>query len=114
MELTLQQLFGANASQNSQYLTISKIDLVDLTAKTNNRGEQLLVAILVNALASISGTLANELSIDLADEKNSPLSFDNSLLFTELSIFTWDVKIIDRNQSTYRQNTIVIYQYEVV
>jgi len=114
MELTLQQLFGAKASQNSQNLTISKSDLVDLTANTNNRGEQLLVAILVNALASISGILTDELNANLVDEKNIPLNFENSLLFTEFSIFTWDVKIIDRNKSTYRQNTIVIYQYEVV
>ncbi len=48
-EPTLQQVFGANVTQDANTITISKADLasVGLTASANNRGEQLFTAILL-------------------------------------------------------------------
>jgi hypothetical protein len=48
-EPTLQQVFGANASQTSTALTITKADLTGLTSSANNTAESLLVAILLKS-----------------------------------------------------------------
>ncbi|MBW4556407.1 MAG: hypothetical protein KME59_10785 [Trichormus sp. ATA11-4-KO1] len=58
-EPTLQQVFGANATQDINSITISKTDLaaVGLTANATNTAESLLIAI--NLLAKTYLTQAN-------------------------------------------------------
>ena len=113
---TTSQLFGVNFTQTTNTLTISKSDLVNigLTPNINNRGEQLLAAIVLKALSQMSDILTTEGNIVLNDEKNLLLSFDNSNLFTELSLMQWETRFISKQQATYRKDTIVIKQYEVV
>jgi hypothetical protein len=53
-EPTLQQIFGAGASQTLTTLTITKADLTGLTSSANNTAESLLVAILLKAQAYLS------------------------------------------------------------
>jgi archaellum component FlaF (FlaF/FlaG flagellin family) len=48
-EPTLQNLFGASATQTATTLTIAKADLTGLTPSANNTAESLLVAILLLA-----------------------------------------------------------------
>jgi hypothetical protein len=48
-EPTLQDIFGSNATQDISSITISKADLLGLTADTENTGESLLVAIVLKA-----------------------------------------------------------------
>ncbi|WYL93423.1 MAG: hypothetical protein HEQ35_05710 [Gloeotrichia echinulata IR180] len=48
-EPTLQQVFGASASQTATTLTITKADLLRLTASASNTAEQLLSGILLTA-----------------------------------------------------------------
>ncbi|MFN6515698.1 MAG: hypothetical protein RMY29_014550 [Nostoc sp. CreGUA01] len=48
-EPTLQQIFGANATQDATTITITKADLPGLTASANNKGESLLAAINLKA-----------------------------------------------------------------
>ncbi|MCM0591336.1 MAG: hypothetical protein KA716_31895 [Gloeotrichia echinulata DEX184] len=48
-EPTLQQVFGAGASQTATTLTITKSDLLRLTESASNTAEQLLSAILITA-----------------------------------------------------------------
>jgi hypothetical protein len=48
-EPTLQQIFGANATQDATTITITKADLPGLTASSTNRAESLLTAILLKA-----------------------------------------------------------------
>jgi hypothetical protein len=45
-ELTLQNVFGANATQTATTITISKADLTGLVATSNNNPDQIGVAIL--------------------------------------------------------------------
>ena len=62
-EPTLQQVFGANATQTATALTIAKADLTGLTASATNTAESLFVAILLKAKAYL--TQANyETNID--------------------------------------------------
>jgi hypothetical protein len=55
-EPTLQEIFGANATQTATDLVIKKSDLTTLTATSDNRGESLLVAILLKAKAQLTQT----------------------------------------------------------
>ncbi|MCC5619254.1 hypothetical protein LC605_30120 [Nostoc sp. CHAB 5836] len=48
-EPTLQQVFGANATQTATTITITKADLPGLTPSSTNRAESLLTAILLKA-----------------------------------------------------------------
>jgi hypothetical protein len=58
-EPTLQQVFGANASQTATTITIAKGDLVRLTPSPSNTAEQLLAGILVTAQAYLTETNFN-------------------------------------------------------
>jgi hypothetical protein len=55
-EPTLQDVFGANATQNGTTLTITKADLTGLTASSNNTAESLLVALILKAFAYLTQT----------------------------------------------------------
>ncbi|WGV23467.1 hypothetical protein [Halotia branconii] len=55
-EPTLTQVFGANAIQDATTITITKSDLAGLTASSNNTGESLLVAILLQAKSYLTTT----------------------------------------------------------
>jgi hypothetical protein len=89
-EPNLQQVFGANASQTSTALTISKADLAaaGLTASANNTAESLFVAIMLladNHLNETQQTSDPDIQITIAD-----------------SGFP---QIVNRNSQTYRQIT---------
>jgi hypothetical protein len=69
-EPTLQQVFGASATQDATTLTITKADLTGLTASSTNRAEALLAAILIKAksyLTSDNQTSNADQSITIAD-----------------------------------------------
>ncbi|MBD2197940.1 MULTISPECIES: hypothetical protein [Calothrix] len=55
-EPTLTDVFGANATQTSTTITITKADLPGLTAGSNNTAESLLIAILLKAQTPLSQT----------------------------------------------------------
>jgi hypothetical protein len=57
-EPTLQQIFGANATQNATDIIIKKADL-PMTAAATNRGEQVLAAIVKNATSALTAANFN-------------------------------------------------------
>ncbi|MBW4597462.1 MAG: hypothetical protein KME46_32345 [Brasilonema angustatum HA4187-MV1] len=86
---TLQQVFGASATQTATTITITKADLVStgLLASAGNTGESLLVALLLyaaNTLNETNQTTNPETQITIAQ------SFDS---------------LVTRNSATYRQRT---------
>ena len=52
--LSINDVFGAGASQTASAFTISKADLPTLTPKADNNGEQLLVAVILSAAAKLT------------------------------------------------------------
>ncbi len=66
-EPTLQQVFGANATQNSTTLTISKADLavVGLTASATNTAESLIVALMLLAGLYLKPTNQDTVNTDI-------------------------------------------------
>ena len=113
--LTLIELFGVNAVQTADELIIKKSDLsaVGLTPTANNRAEQLLVAILLQALRTFQGYLTDENSNILCDENNTPIGYDNRESFEFLELFLWDAYAKTRNNQVYLTETIVINSYVI-
>lgn len=87
--LSLQQLFGANAYQDSESLVIDKRDFINLSAAATNTGESLLVAILLNAYQQFEGNIVDGLNRPITDQLNKPITFNNSALYELLNIFHW-------------------------
>lgn len=88
-EPTIQQVFGAGATQNATTLTIAKADLaaVGLTASATNTAESLFVGLLLLARNTLTATNLDtnpDQSISIED------SFDS---------------LVTRNNQTFRQKT---------
>lgn len=62
-EPTIQDVFGASATQTDTTLTILKSDLPTLTASATNRGEQLFVAVVLRAQQNLT-VAARDLDLD--------------------------------------------------
>lgn len=90
-EPTLQQVFGAGASQTATQLIISKADLtaVGLTASANNSPESMYVAILLLAKSALT-------------ETNQQTNPEQSVTITDS--FGADT-IVARNNQNFRQRT---------
>lgn len=86
---TLQQLFGSNATQDSQSLTIRKSDLPLLTPSANNRAEQLLVAILLQAWYEFEGLLVDDQGEVVVDETGEAIGYDQRELYEKLTVWFW-------------------------
>lgn len=91
-EPTLTQVFGANASQDANTITIAKADLIGLTASANNRAEQIFVGILLKAFNYLNPTnQTNDPDIQVTIEKGD---FSSSIVF--------------RNNANYRQDAFTV------
>lgn len=106
--LTLQQLFGRNATQTTETLTIYKADLPGLSADANNRSEQLLVALLLQAHQHFEGMLTDEQSRTITDDQGRAITYDNKSLYEKLALTFWKRQFISRNQQNYILDTFVI------
>lgn len=88
-EPTLQQVFGAGATQDATTFTIAKADLtaVGLTASATNTAESLMVAILL-----------------LAKDYLTAANFENNL-DQSITIEESFKNLVTRNNQTFRQNS---------
>lgn len=94
-EPTLQQVFGANALQDATTLTITKADLVGLTADANNTAEALLTGILKTAAVNLTDT-------------NRDSNIDQSVVVDLSQIPTFTTRINGNSTDTYIRNTISV------
>ena len=62
-EPTLQEIFGAGATQSATTITIFKADLPTLTASATNRGEQMFMAIILRGKQNLT-TTARDADLD--------------------------------------------------
>jgi hypothetical protein len=89
-EPTLQQVFGANASQTSTTLTISKADLAaaGLTASASNTAESLFVAIMLladNYLNETQQSTNADIQVTIADSGFPQLVNRNSQIYRQVT-----------------------------
>jgi hypothetical protein len=91
-EPTPQQVFGTGFTQTATTFTISKADLasVGLTADASNRAEQLFVAVLLKAAASLNPT---------AQQSNPDI---------QITVESSFPSIVFRNDQNYRQSTYTV------
>jgi hypothetical protein len=92
-EPTLQQIFGANATQNATQIIIQKADL-PMTAAATNRGEQVLAAIVKNASPALTAANFNT---------NPDQSITIGIGFDQLAYRT-----VNNVQETYLQNQLTL------
>lgn len=113
LSLTLAQLFGVNASQTATELVIQKADLaaVGLTPQSNNRAEQLVVALLLQALSNFHGYITDENGNIITNENSAPIGYDNRQLYELLEMFRWDAYAQERNGNVYLTETIILERY---
>ncbi|OCQ98967.1 hypothetical protein BCD64_23295 [Nostoc sp. MBR 210] len=92
-EPTLQQVFGANATQDATTLTIAKADLaaVGLNALASNTAESLWVAVLLQASEYLT-------------PENLELNAEQQVAIEESTVQT----LVTRNNSSYRQVSFTV------
>ncbi len=106
--LTLAQVFGLNATQNSSQLVILKTDLPGLTPESNNRAEQLLVALFLKLREQFEGNLTDPSGQAIVDNQDRVVTYNNSQLYEKMNIFYWKRQFITRRQHKYILDTFVI------
>jgi hypothetical protein len=106
-QLTLQQLFGVNATQDGQILRINKSDLPLLTPG-NNTAESLFVAIVLKALENFEGFITSDSDEFITDEFCNPITFNNGDMFTGLYVFNWNPYITERLNSYVVRSSVII------
>jgi hypothetical protein len=111
MQLTLEQLFGVNAVQDSQLFSINKADLPLLTPSANNTAESLLAALLLKAFENFQGQLTDPNANKITDPQGNSITYDNSKLYDLLLIEPWDSFLKERNNSLYVTDTLIIHQF---
>lgn len=113
MQLSLQQLFGARAYQDSDRLVINKGDLSNLSASATNTAESLLVAIVMNACRQFEGVIEDDANLPITDENNNPITFSNLNVYELISIFYWKRQFITYQDNPVILDTFVIENYEI-
>lgn len=95
---TLEQLFGINAVQNSQALTIYKDDLPDLTPMINNHAEALLAGLLLQASGVFEGTIVDKDGTIVIDPSGEKLTYDFRTLYEKLNVWFWKKQIVNQKR----------------
>lgn len=108
IDLTFQQIFGANATQTAATITIQKADLTILTATANNGGEQLLIALLLQVHQHFEGVLTDPQNNVVTDQNGSAITHDNKKLYEKLVLSFWKRQFISRNLQKYILDTFVV------
>ena len=108
LQLSLQQLFGPNAYQDSEKIIIQKSDLTGLTPSVSNSAESLLAAIILQSWKEFEGYFLNEGQKILINGVPILYNFHNN--FESLDAFLWRIQIINRSQP-YIMHTFVIEEY---
>lgn len=101
-EPTLQEVFGANATQTSTELIISKTDLaaMGLTASSSNTAESLIVAIILQASSYLNDTSQDtnsDIQVTLNQGTTPSIISRNSLNYRQV---TFDVNLQTPDLST--------------
>jgi hypothetical protein len=108
MHLSFTDIFGANATQDTNNITIQKSDFPELTATVDNNGEQVLAVILLKLRNYFEGQIVDEnympiLGIDETNQKQELLyeeffAFENMVfyLYKKLEPESYDREIFNR------------------
>lgn len=93
--LSVEQLFGKNVSQDSEYLNIRKSDLPSLTVSNDNRAEQLLVALILQVWNEFEGLLVDDTGETIVDEMGQNIGYEQRLRYEKLNLWFWRRQFIE-------------------
>lgn len=93
--LSIEQLFGKNVSQDSEYLNIRKSDLPSLTVSNDNRAEQLLVALILQVWNEFEGLLVDDTGETIVDEMGQNIGYEQRLRYEKLNLWFWRRQFIE-------------------
>lgn len=97
MNLTLGQIFGVGASQDSTTIAIQKSALVGLAPSANNTAEQILAAVIKTASQQFEGWLTDPDGNAVLSPDNFSVDYDNSGIYEVLGIHQWQTQILNEN-----------------
>ncbi|MEH1787541.1 MAG: hypothetical protein V7L23_18690 [Nostoc sp.] len=80
--LTLQQVFGSNATQNATTITFLKSDLQGLTPQTVNTADSIFAGIVNNTWQQFEGVLSDQNGATVTDQNGLPVTYDNHLYYS--------------------------------
>lgn len=109
IELSLTNLFGLQSSQDLENLIIKKSSLPGLFPSANNRAEELLAALVLNAIANFQGKLTTEDNHILTTEDGEPITYDNSESYL-LNVNYWRKIITVSNGQQYIEHQLVLFE----
>lgn len=111
--LTLQDVFGANSTQDSNTLTVSKSDLISagLTPVATNTAESILIAIILNLLGVFSGLVVDSSDEILVDSDGVFLGYQDDDSYQSFYAFYWRKTQSKRQGTFYINDQLVINEY---
>ncbi|MEH1786363.1 MAG: hypothetical protein V7L23_12450 [Nostoc sp.] len=80
--LTLQQVFGGNATQDATTITFLKSDLLGLTPQTVNTADSILAAIINTTHQQFEGNLTDPSGSNITDQNGVIVTYDNHLYYS--------------------------------
>lgn len=107
IDLTIQEAFGANATQDANYLIIQKANLPGLSKMNVNRPESLLVSLFLLLIILMAGDLLDQDNHQIVDNTNLELSYNNTGVYRKLQIYLWKGYILGEK----RVNILVVSMF---
>lgn len=117
LNFALADLFGANASETSTTLIITKADLAStgLIASATNSSESLLIALILNLANQFTGNLGTQVGDELTTEDGYSLGFSiDDSVYQMLYCNFWQGFTNNRNGSNYWFYQYLIEVWSVV
>lgn len=106
--LDFYQVFGINATQDLNTLTIKKSDLPGLSSVNP---ESLFVALLLKVQAVFGGTITDELNNTITTEVGQNLTYDNTNQYLKLNCFLWKIQLITLRDTPVIRHDFVLEIY---
>lgn len=106
--LTLAQIFGVNAVQNLESITIQKSDLPKLNG---DNPESFLVALLLNVHSVFEGVITDEFDNAITTELGQVLTYNNRNKYLKLNNFLWKIQLVNLREQNEIRHTFVFEIY---
>lgn len=111
LALSIESLFGKDASQNIDSIIIKKNNLPGLTSSPSNTAESILVALILKIIENFEGNLTDNQGFSLTDNLGNKVTFSNRELYELLEGFFWKRDFTRRNDSLFSRISFVIMSY---
>lgn len=106
--LAFPDVFGVNATQNLETITINKSDLPGLNSVNP---ESLLAALLLKIQAVFEGMITDELNNVITTETGEPITYNHQNRYLKLNNFLWRVQLVKLREQNEVRHVFVFEIY---